>query len=82
MLKDLFTKPKRATAQELSARKDGIIASFHTMLEQLSELRHEQLASAHELNAQIVLLSAEVDSLTELAASTEKTINKISNLIE
>jgi prefoldin subunit 5 len=45
-------------------------------------LRHEQLASAHELNAQIVLLSAEVDSLTELAASTEKTINKISNLIE
>jgi hypothetical protein len=82
MLKELFTRTKRATAQELAARKDSILASFQTMLDQLSELRHEQLASAHELNAQIAILSAEVDSLTELAASTEKTINKISHLIE
>lgn len=82
MLKDLFTKAKLATAEELSARKNNIMSSFQTMLNQLTELRHEQLASAHQLNAQIAQMSAEVDALTELAASTEKTINKISNLIE
>lgn len=71
-----------STVDSLRQRKDSILASFHGVLAQLTELRAEQLHAASLLEEQINSLKAEREAIEQMAESTEKTINKISKLID
>lgn len=83
MLSTLFSRfTGGSTVDSLRQRKDSILASFHGMLTQLTELRAEQLHAASLLEEQINSLKAEREAIEQMAESTEKTINKISKLID
>lgn len=71
-----------STVDSLRQRKDSILASFHGMLAQLNDLRSEQLHAAALLEEQINTLKAEQEAIEQMALSTEKTINKINQLID